>query len=204
MNRFAIAAAAAAVLLLALRHPAAAPAGLQPLPTPQRSQHSREWHPARRAAQPLVVVYVTGEVAHPGVYRFPLGARAEDAVERAGGLRAEADPAGVNLAERLSDGEEIAVPRAGDATPRPARKRRARKRFKAKTQAPAQAVDLNQADAQTLAALPGIGTVLAERIVEYRRLNGPFASVDELADVAGMTQHRVDAVASYVTLNDGP
>ncbi|HLI97350.1 MAG TPA: helix-hairpin-helix domain-containing protein, partial [Candidatus Baltobacteraceae bacterium] len=60
---------------------------------------------------------------------------------------------------------------------------------------------VNTADAQTLASIPGIGSTLASRIVEYRRLNGPFASLDELADVAGMTQRRVDAMSGYASVN---
>jgi competence protein ComEA len=131
------------------------------------------------------------------LYRVPAGARVNDAIQRAGGLRAEADPAAVNLAERVSDGEEIRVLRLGE-TGAPARKstqRAARKALPA-----AAPIDLNAADAQALASIPGIGPTLAARIVEFRRINGPFASLDELADVAGMTQRRIDAMSAYVTV----
>jgi competence protein ComEA len=63
---------------------------------------------------------------------------------------------------------------------------------------------LNAADASALASLPGIGSTLAERIVQFRELNGPFASLDELADVAGMTQRRIDAIEPFVTLHEAP
>ncbi len=59
-------------------------------------------------------------------------------------------------------------------------------------------VDLNRADAETLATLPGVGPGLAERIVAFRTANGPFASPDELLDVAGFTDRRLDAVLPYV------
>jgi competence protein ComEA len=76
-----------------------------------------------------------------------------------------------------------------------------RKRKRANVTAPPGApLDLNAADASALASIPGIGPTLASRIVEYRRLNGPFASLDELADVAGMTQRRIDAMSAYVTV----
>lgn len=155
-----------------------------------------------RAAEPArAVVYVAGAVVHPGVYEVASSARVQDAVQRAGGLRADADPLAVNLAARVSDGEEIAVVRIGDATPKPLRRaRRTRKR----AVAPLSPVDLNSADAAALASLPGVGATLAERIVDYRRLNGAFASVDELADVAGMTQRRVDALAPYLTVHEAP
>lgn len=149
------------------------------------------------------VVYVAGAVARPGLYRLPPGARANDAVERAGGLRADADPAAVNLAERVSDGEEIRVLRLGESTPRA---RRGKRKTASRTVfAPAQAsIDLNAADEHALASIPGIGPTLAARIVEYRHLNGPFGSLDELADVAGMTQRRIDAVSAYVTVGGLP
>lgn len=143
------------------------------------------------------VVYVVGAVAHAGLYRVPAGARVDDAIRRAGGLRADADPAAVNLAQRVSDGEEIHVLRFGEAAT-PVHKT---SRKTARSALPAAAaLDLNQADASALAAVPGIGPTLASRIVEYRRVNGPFASLDELADVAGMTQRRIDAISAYVTV----
>lgn len=143
-------------------------------------------------------MYVVGAVVHPGLYRVQSGDRINDAVERAGGLRADADPAAVNLAERVSDGEEIHVLRMGETAPAPAR----RSKRKTASLPPVQALDLNGADAQSLAAIPGIGPTLAARIVAYRRLNGPFGSLDELADVAGMTQRRIDAMAAYVSVNN--
>jgi len=132
-------------------------------------------------------------------------ARAADAISRAGGLLPGADPAGVNLAAPLEDGEEIAVPHVGQKISRNrsgARVRHSRK--KRSTQAlPPAAIDLNAADAKTLEQLPGIGAQLAERLVAYRELNGPFRSIDELADVAGMTQRHIDALTPYVVLGDG-
>jgi competence protein ComEA len=69
---------------------------------------------------------------------------------------------------------------------------------------PIEPVDLNAAGASALASIPGIGATLAARIVAYRRLNGPFLSLDELADVAGMTQSRIDALGEYVTVGSSP
>ena len=201
MNRILIPAVAAAAVLLAFWRPATPAAGISVSTSPPAAaQHSRKGHPSRSAAPAKIVVYVAGAVVHAGLYTLAAGARAQDAVVRAGGLRADADAAGVNLAQRVSDGEEIAVPRQGEAPRHTARTRAARKT----AAAPAAAVDLNAADASALASLPGIGPTLAARIVEYRRVNGPFASVDELADVAGMTQRRIDAVLPYLVLHDAP
>jgi competence protein ComEA len=126
---------------------------------------------------PAVVVAVVGLVARPGLVTLPAGARVADAVEAAGGLLPAADPAMVNLAAVVSDGQQIAVglpgapaaPAGGAGSPSAGGK-----------------VDLNAATAADLDALPGIGPVLAERIVDHRADHGPFRSVDELDDVPGI------------------
>jgi competence protein ComEA len=110
----------------------------------------------------------------------------------------------VNLAERVSDGEEIDVFRVGQTAAPHVRGRTRTRKSSARTRLFADAgapIDLNTADARALSSIPGIGPALALRIVEYRRLNGPFASLDELADVAGMTQSRIDAMSAYATVN---
>jgi competence protein ComEA len=202
MKRLLVLGCAVVALVLALRRPAPPPAIASVAPSAaspalEISQHSRKGHPFASAGG-ASVVYVVGAVEHPGLYRLQPGARINDAVEHAGGLRSDADPAAVNLAERVSDGEEIHVLRMGENAPATAR----RTRRKAASPPPLQPIDLNAADENALASIPGIGPTLALRIVAYRRLNGRFESVDELADVAGMTQRRIDAMADYVTINN--
>jgi competence protein ComEA len=127
-----------------------------------------------------VVVHVVGQVATPGLVTVAADARVADALEAAGGATAEADLAALNLARTVTDGEQIVVPRPGEAVPA------------AGSAAPAAgtpaggAVDLNAADAAALDGLPGIGPVLAERIVAWREENGPFTTVDELGEVSGI------------------
>ncbi len=115
-----------------------------------------------------------------------------------------ADPAGVNLAEQLEDGEQITAPLVGERIARHSRTahHRSHRRRKRTLGAATEIVpiDLNAADAQTLMQLPGIGEELAGRIVAFREANGPFASLDELADVAGMTPHLIDAVTPFVRI----
>jgi competence protein ComEA len=169
----------------------------------------------RSAAAGSVVVYVAGAVVHPGVYALGATARVVDALARAGGATGEADVLRVNLAAHLTDGEEIAVLRRGEAAPstrRTAAPRRGGGRKKRRpppaladatghadpeAQAP---LDLNSATADDLAGLPGLGPELAERIVAYREVNGPFGSVDELADVSGMTPARLDRLIDRLTV----
>ena len=160
------------------------------------------------------MVYVAGEVVRPGVYAVSPDARVRDALALAGGNRPGADLVAVNLAAHLSDGDEIVVPARGAvpaAAPRAhGRGRRAGGARRAgspvrhphpRRQAPPPAglVDINAADADTLATVPGIGPGLAERIVAFRAANGPFASVDQLLEVSGFTEHRLDAMLPFVT-----
>ena len=177
--------------------------------------------PGEDARPQAAVVYVAGAVAKPGVYRLRATARADEAVRAAGGATAQADLVAINLAARVEDGEEIAVPVRGaeadvlSRAERPAAKqsrrhstkRGHRKRHKRSDDAtdeassPTEVVDVNDADEATLETLPGVGPSLAERIVAFRDLNGPFASTDELLDVGGMTAGKVDALAPYVSFH---
>lgn len=192
------ASAVAVVVAFVLR-----PAQLAPHAAPEANVA----HDVARVAPPpatRTLVYVAGAVAHPGVYAVAGDARAQDALAKAGGATRDADLVAVNLAAHVADGDEIAVPRQGEATPRPAARtthrrtaataRRTHRRPRPNGAAATAAVDLNSADERTLSELPGIGPTLAERIVEFRTLNGPFASVDGLADVAGITPQRLDAL----------
>jgi competence protein ComEA len=138
-----------------------------------------------------VVVSVVGLVARPGLVTLASGARVAEAVEAAGGLLPGTDPATVNLAAVVSDGEQISVgvPAVVDgsgAAPGGA--------------ASAGRVNLNTAGAADLDALPGIGPVLAQRIVEHRTRHGPFRTVDQLDDVPGIGPAIAAELAELVTL----
>lgn len=184
------------------------PAQLAPRPNPEASAPRENVRIAPAAPERVqLLVYVAGAVAHPGVYALAGDARARDALAKAGGATRDADLVAVNLAAHVADGDEVAVPRQGEARSAPAtrsahrRTSPAARRMRSRPQrGPAmQPIDLNAADASALGGLPGVGPALAERIVEFRALNGPFASVDGLADVAGITPARLDALAPLLT-----
>jgi competence protein ComEA len=201
--RIALAAGVAFVIVaLALRHPApqgatqslsvaTAKAGAE-MPYSAAHRHRSD----RTAPTGELVVYVAGAVKRPGLYRLKYGDRYARAVALAGGFAPSADAAGVNLAERVADGEEIYVPLAGE-TPR-TRVHGPHPRRRAASPPPDGSVDVNTADAAELAAVPGIGRAVAARIVEVRERDGSFASLDELLDVAGMTQSRLERARPYL------
>lgn len=135
-----------------------------------------------------IFVHVLGHVEHPGLYELRVGDRVIDAIAAAGGLTGDADPAGVNLARLLSDGEQLRVPAAGEAS--------------SAANAPGISsdgrVDLNTADASALDTLPRIGPAIAQRIIEHRTAHGPFASADDLLAVSGIGAKTVEALRPLV------
>jgi competence protein ComEA len=150
------------------------------------------------------VVDVVGKVRRPGVYRLAPGARVDDAVRAAGGLTAPVDPASINLARKIADGEQIAVgiagrdgssvtgagsaavpgdPGSADGAPAPST---AGSQVAGSSGSSGAPIDLNLAGETQLDALPGVGPVLAQRILEWRTAHGRFASVDQLGSVPGI------------------
>ena len=148
---------------------------------------------ATPAVAQVVVVDVSGAVRRPGVYRLGAAARVLEAVHKAGARR-RADLAAVNLAARLTDGEQVIVPRRGGGTgvrPRPARARRPRR---------PPPVSLNSGTLEQLETLDGVGPALAQRIIDYRTAHGGFRSLDELDQVSGFGPARMAALHGHVTL----
>jgi competence protein ComEA len=138
-----------------------------------------------------VVVHVVGEVASPGVVELPGGSRVDDAIRAAGGATARADLAALNLARVLIDGEQVVVPAPGadlgsQAGAQPAGRAAGAADAVGADGSEQGTVDLNGADAAALDALPGIGPVLAGRIVDWRQAHGRFTAVDEIGEVDGI------------------
>ena len=129
------------------------------------------------SAPPSVVVSVGGRVPRPGLVRLPAGSRVDDAVRAAGGALPGADLGALNLARRLVDGEQIqvGVPQSAVAPG---------------ASGPAALLDLNGATLQQLDALPGIGPVLAQKVLDWRTEHGRFGSVDQLREVPGIGESK--------------
>jgi competence protein ComEA len=154
---------------------------------------------AESAPAPRVVVHVVGAVQRPGLYRLPDGSRVDDAIRRAGGAKPKAALELVNLAAPVADGQQVIVPArapagaavgpggtasaaAGDAGAHGGR------------------VHLNTATLEQLDALPGIGPVTAQKILDYRERKGAFSSVEELDAVPGIGPARLAELKERVDL----
>ena len=145
-----------------------------------------------------VIVHVVGAVVKPGLYRLADGSRVDDAIRRAGGAKRKAALELVNLAAPVADGQQVVVPArasagrgvgvgvggagSGSAAPPTAR------------------VHLNSATVAELDALPGVGPVTAQKIVDYRTEKGAFSSVDELDAVPGIGPARLAELRELVDL----
>jgi len=139
-----------------------------------------------------LVIDVQGEVVNPGLYEVPLGSRVGDAIKAAGGVRKGVSTSSVNLARFLEDGEQLFVAGVdqnfsptGGAIP---------------SSTGGGKLNLNRASESELDGLPGVGPVLAKRIIAYRNENGNFSSVDELRKVSGIGPAKFGELQSFVTV----
>ena len=157
------------------------------------------------AAAGLLVVHVVGQVRTPGVYRMPAGSRVGDAVTAAGGATRSADLTAVNLARVIVDGEQVVVPKPGESAGAPVAGGGAGGAGSGGAQAGAAGaaggkVALNSADLSALDTLPGVGPVLAQRILDWRTEHGRFTSVEELGEVSGIGEKLLAQLTPKVTL----
>jgi competence protein ComEA len=142
-------------------------------------------------------VDVAGKVRHPGVVSLPPGARVIDAIKEAGGVRPGTKTGTLNLARHVVDGEQILV--GVNATPAPMSPPTEIPGAPGATP-PASPMDLNAATATQLDQLPGVGPVLAQRIVDYRTQHGGFRAVDELRQVSGIGDAKYADIKSLVRI----
>lgn len=154
--------------------------------------------PAASRSPDVLVVEVAGKVRTPGIYRLPGGSRVYQAVRAAGGALPGTDTTGINMAAPISDGEQIIVggpPGSGGTVipPPPGGVPGAA----GGSSAP---VPLNSATQEQLESLPGVGPVLAQKILDWRNEHGRFTSVDELRQVSGIGEVKFAALKPRVTV----
>ncbi len=158
-------------------------------PLPPMAEEKTPAPQQEKSAQ--LVVDLKGAVKKPGIYQMDSAARVFDVLESAGGALQEADLNQVNLAQTLSDGMVIYVPRKGETVPviSPMAGSTTMKK-----------INVNLATAEELLQLEGIGPSKAKAIIEYREKNGPYRSVDELANVSGIGEKMLAKFRDQITI----
>jgi competence protein ComEA len=194
------AAAAVAVLLLGARYlSTSSPAGGPPAggtaghAAPAKGASVR----VEASGSGVAVVQVAGAVHRPGVYRLGAGRRVDDAVRAAGGAQPRADLAGVNLAAKVSDGQQVIVPATG-AAGAPGTGPAGSAGGAGAGAAAGQPLNLNTATPEQLDQLDGLGPATAQKIVAYRQAHGGFRSVSELDQVPGIGEKKLAALKDRV------
>jgi competence protein ComEA len=169
--------AALVAFVLAVRH-------LADARTPRAASVPAKVEPLSAESAPKLVVHVVGAVRRPGLYRLPERSRIADAVSRAGGATRRADLSAVNLAAPVSDGVQVVVPVRVPTAPggEPA----------AGPGPDTGPVHLNTATLEQLDALPGVGPVTAQKILDYRQQHGAFSSIEELDAIPGIGPARLE------------
>ncbi|HWI34217.1 MAG TPA: ComEA family DNA-binding protein [Lapillicoccus sp.] len=168
---------------------------------------------ARESPGRLMVVDVVGHVARPGVVRVPDGSRVVDVLAAAGGALPEADLQRLNLARQVADGEQVFVPKPGETPPILIGGLSGSAAGSGASvdggsggggsgggTASNPLVDLNTATLAALDTLPGVGPVLAQRILDWRTQHGRFTSVDELGEVSGIGDKLLEQIRPKVTV----
>lgn len=189
----------AGILYLAATPPRGQPVTLLPAPT----------------AAPITV-HILGGVVNPGVYQLPVGSRIEDVLKEAGGLAAEGDAEQLNLAALLLDGEQVVIPvRQPTALPdvsspvglaSPAERSAELPLFSQSAQPPKQdgLININTATLDELESLPGIGPVIAQRIIDHRQQYGSFQTKEATMDVKGIGPATYERVKDLITVTAAP
>jgi competence protein ComEA len=189
----------AAALFLVSRLPAGKPVTLEPSPT-----------------KVPIEVQVTGAVVHPGLYAFPDDSRVQDAITAAGGLLAEADSGSVNLAAKLTDGQQLNIPggssgstgSSAGTSPGTSSGTGSGSPFTviptagSSITACADLVNINTASLTELESLPGIGPTIAQKIIDYRAptQHGPFANIQDILNVSGIGPTTFDEFKDKITV----
>lgn len=159
----------------------------------------------------IIIIHVTGEVRKSGIVKLKNGARIEDAINAAGGLTENADITDVNLAYVLEDGCKLNIPSKSEEM----------EDIKLKeniildkesgnvigdryiedmnvNQTKNIKININKSTKEQLEKIPGIGAVLAERIIEYRNENGNFKNIEELKQVNGIGENKFNNIKEYI------
>ncbi|SFH46491.1 competence protein ComEA [Tindallia magadiensis] len=147
-----------------------------------------------------IMVHIEGEINKPGVYELAEGSRVVDVVNKAGGLTSSANRRIINKAQKLTDEMFIIIPHIDEEVQMSFTERVDHTSSVGLSTSNNGMININTADVKTLETLPGIGPVLAQRIVDYRNQKGEFSHTDDLMNVAGIGEGRYRDISDQITV----
>ncbi|PYZ94225.1 hypothetical protein CR194_01420 [Salipaludibacillus keqinensis] len=163
------------------------------LPWENEQLTDRISHEEEKESEIILMVDIKGEVFNPGVYHVMEGERVIDVIEKAGGFNSEANQSAINLAERCFDEMVIFVPSEGDEDAPSGYDVIA-------SGAKHEGILINQADANELTTLPGIGPAKADAIISFREENGPFQTLEDLTNVPGIGEKTLESIRDHLVI----
>ncbi|WP_058486905.1 helix-hairpin-helix domain-containing protein [Defluviitalea phaphyphila] len=148
------------------------------------------------------VVYICGAVKKPNVYTLPAGSRINDVINMAGGALEEADLNQLNLAEKIFDSQKIYVPKKGEEIDKSILKveNKEEDNYSIK-KSNNQLININTDSSEKLQTLPGIGSVIAQNIIDYRNSQGPFSSIEEIKNVPRIGEKTFEKIKDKITVD---
>ena len=147
----------------------------------------------------IIMVHISGQVYKPGLVELESGKRLTDAVELAGGLKREADLDKINLAKKLSDEEKIYIPKVGEEPSGEIQSIVMESTSSSNSKDPSK-IDINNCEKESLLSLPGIGDVIADRIIDYRQTN-KFKTIEDIKNVSGIGDKKFEGIKELITVN---
>ncbi len=149
----------------------------------------------------LIKVYITGEVNNPGVIELEEGARIQDAIEGAGGIKSEANLKNINLAYEIADGEKIYIPNLAEESSEENIEKTSLTSNNSNANASNSSsgkVNINKATAIELTSVPGIGDSTAKNIIAYREENGKFKTIEDIKNVSGIGNNKYESMKDHI------
>ena len=146
-----------------------------------------------------IKVYIAGEVNMPGVIELEEGARIEDAIEKASGVKAEANLKNINLAYEVSDGEKIYIPNLAEEETEVEQNNSSNSSSNRNSNSNGK-ININKATATELTSVPGIGASTAQKIITYREENGKFQAIEDVKKVSGIGDSKFESMKDYISV----
>lgn len=144
-----------------------------------------------------IKVYVTGEVNSSGVIELEEGARIEDAIQKAGGIKPEANLKEINLASEIEDGEKIYIPNLLEQVEETTLSSESEANTSSKSDGK---VNINKASVSELTSIPGVGASTAQKIITYREENGKFKTIEDIKNVSGIGDSKYNSMKDFISV----